>query len=232
MRNVFGGLAVAAAIVAATPAAAAVTLEFNPSWGSTENTGATATATFTFTDVGSNVQMDLVLANTTDGTDGLGATAATLVAFAFDLPTFTGLTYSSNGTTFTKLWTNPSLPPLGTFDRGISLNRNSFGGGNPGGGVTAGNSLGMVRFTVDTILDAAAFESAFAAGYLANGTFDAAVRFQQVNAGGGSDKVLGGLPPPPDPPPTIVPEPSTWALMIMGFMGAGMVLRRRRAVTA
>lgn len=31
---------------------------------------------------------------------------------------------------------------------------------------------------------------------------------------------------------TAVPEPTTWALMILGFGGAGAALRRRRAVTA
>ena len=31
---------------------------------------------------------------------------------------------------------------------------------------------------------------------------------------------------------TAVPEPATWALMILGFGGAGAMLRRRRAVTA
>lgn len=31
------------------------------------------------------------------------------------------------------------------------------------------------------------------------------------------------------PPPTGVPEPSAWALMIVGFGGAGALLRRRRA---
>jgi hypothetical protein len=52
---------------------------------------------------------------------------------------------------------------------------------------------------------------------------DAAARFQQVNAGGGSDKVKGG---------TAVPEPSTWALMLLGFGGAGALIRRRRYAAA
>lgn len=47
-------------------------------------------------------------------------------------------------------------------------------------------------------------------------------------SGGGSDGGTGG--PPPSPPPfSAVPEPSTWAMLLLGFglIGAGM--RRRRA---
>jgi hypothetical protein len=220
------------ALSASGAAQAAVTLEFGPSWGSTENTGASATALFTFTDVGGDVRMDLVLSNTTDGSEGLGATAATLVGIAFDLPSFDAVSYNNGGTTFTKFWNNPSLPPFGSFDIGISPPRPTFQGGSPGAGLTALQTLATVSFTIDTDLTAAAFEAAFGAGHLVGGGLDAAVRFQAVNAGGGSDKVLGGNPPPPPEPPTVVPEPGAWALMILGFGGAGLAIRRRRRIAA
>ncbi len=35
--------------------------------------------------------------------------------------------------------------------------------------------------------------------------------------------------PPPPPPPATVPEPSSWALMIIGFGAAGAALRGRRS---
>lgn len=37
---------------------------------------------------------------------------------------------------------------------------------------------------------------------------------------------------PPAPPTTAVPEPSVWALMILGFGAVGTCLRRRRALTS
>lgn len=38
--------------------------------------------------------------------------------------------------------------------------------------------------------------------------------------------------PPPPPSQTAVPEPETWALMLLGFGGLGAALRRRRAFAA
>ncbi len=203
----------------ASAANAAVTLNYLPSFGSTENTGASATANFVFSDVGANVRVDLTLSNITNGLLGLGATNATLVGIAFDAPTATFVSYTGAGG-FTKAWTNPSLPPYGNFDFGVSPERNSFVGGNPQSGLTAGGTPFTVSFVLDTSFDAAAFESAFLAGYT-DGTFNTAARFQQVNAGGGSDKVLGGI-------TSAVPEPATWAMMITGFGLAGAALRQRR----
>jgi hypothetical protein len=39
-------------------------------------------------------------------------------------------------------------------------------------------------------------------------------------------------PPPPPPPPPPVPEPATWAMMIIGFAAVGRAIRSRRATTA
>jgi hypothetical protein len=38
-----------------------------------------------------------------------------------------------------------------------------------------------------------------------------------------------GPPPPPPPPPPGVPEPATWAMMLVGFLSTGWSIRRRRA---
>lgn len=48
-----------------------------------------------------------------------------------------------------------------------------------------------------------------------------------------SDPNFVFVPPPPDPDPVgDVPEPATWAMMLLGFGGMGAVLRRRRLVLA
>jgi hypothetical protein len=54
--------------------------------------------------------------------------------------------------------------------------------------------------------------------------------------GGGPGGGGGGPPPPPPPPPpptptpfSAVPEPGTWAMMLLGFGMIGLTLRRRRA---
>lgn len=215
----------------ASAANAAVTLEFNPVWGSTEGTGAAANATFTFADLSGNVQVTVDIDNITD-TFGGAATQATLMGIAFDLPTFVGTsTYDANGSNFAHFKTNTSLPPFGTFDRSVGIN-NNFVGGNPGNGLLAGGTVTGISFIVDTTFNATDFEAAFLAGYKVGGDLNAAARFQVVNAGGGSDKVAGGVPPAPDPPVGIVPEPSTWAMMILGFGGAGAMLRRRRSAFA
>lgn len=47
--------------------------------------------------------------------------------------------------------------------------------------------------------------------------------------GGGGIPPGGGGPPPPPPPPALVPEPSTWATMLIGFALLGGVIRRRKS---
>jgi hypothetical protein len=221
MMSKFASSAAVAALLAAScfagPASAAVTLFFGPPNTSTENTGASVEALFDFVDAGGDVQLNLSISNITDGSLGLHATEATLVGLAFDLPTYVSLTYNSDGG-FTKLWNGATLQPYGGFDVGISPPRNSFNGGNPQNGLTAGGTLN-VSFLINTTSNAATFESQFLNGFN-SGDLRAAARFQQVNAGGGSDKVLGTV--------SAVPEPSTWALMITGFGLAGAALRRRR----
>ena len=46
--------------------------------------------------------------------------------------------------------------------------------------------------------------------------------------GGGGGAIGGGVPPSPPPVVSPVPEPSTWALMLMGFAVIGLSLRRKR----
>lgn len=217
------GLALASAALTAG-SADAFTLSIDPSAGSTENTGATTEVEFNFFDVGNQVRLDLNFANTTDGSAGLGATQATLVGFAFDLLAGVSTSESdySSGT-FTKYYSNVSVGGIsngaynvGAFDVGIrSAGPGNFTGGNPQGGVTAGASAAASFLLTDAQgRSASELEGLFYDGY-DSGALNAMGRFQQVNAGGGSDKVLAQT-----------PEPIT--LIGWGLGAAGVAAARKR----
>lgn len=219
------GLALASSTFTAAPAQA-FGLSINPQYGSTENTGATATLDFSFVDTVQGVLLNLGIKNTTNGTAGLGATQATLVGVAFDL--LDGVSapqsgYSAGSSAFTRYFSDPSIPGLNnnqSFDVGIrsaAPGPGTFVGGNPQQGLTAGQST-TVSFLLSGITGTAAqVESAFFQGFKAGGDLQAAARFQQVNAGGGSDKVLAG---------EAVPEPTTIGGLLLG---GGMLAKKWRS---
>lgn len=211
-------------------AAQAFTLSINPQFGSTENTGATATLDFDFVQQGNNVLLNLGIVNTTNGTAGLGATQATLVGVAVDLLAgpVTSFAYNAGSSAFTNTYNNLNIPgSFGSivFDYGIrSEGPGNFVGGNPQQGLTAGQSA-VVSFLLSgsSALNAAAVEQSFFSGY-SSGSLSAAGRFQQVDAGGGSDKVLGGNPTPDNPPSAAVPEPAS----MLGMLAAGAMFLNRK----
>lgn len=212
---------------------------YSPVYGSTENTGASARALFTFTDVTANghsgnsdVLLTIDITNTTNGSLGLGATAATLVALTFDFPTSSPYVYNG-GTVFPTIYTGSgaSLPPYGTLDVCIrSSGTGNCVGGNPTSGLTAGQST-TVTFRFDTSLTAAALGNLFLTDYLdetndGTGGYDSVARFQQVNAGGGSDKVIGR------DPPFEVPEPATIVVLLAALAAlAGLGYTQRARLT-
>jgi hypothetical protein len=229
-------------------AEADVIISIAPQYGSTENTGATARLDFSASQQGADTLLTLSVQNTTNGSVGLGATQATLVGVAFDLPgSVTVGNYDAGTSGLTQLWTGPDLPPYGTFEFGISPPRNTFAGGDPQDGLTAGQAA-EVQFLLQGA-QADAFEQALNDGF-ASGALRAVGRFQQVNPGG-SDKVLGG-PVPGDNnnpggnngnpggagpngsagDPVGVPEPSTFALLSLGGLGLAGWRRWKRRATA
>lgn len=219
--------------VALADSAQAFSLSINPNFGSTENTGSTATLDYNFEQQGDSVLLKLGIANTTNGSVGLGATQSTLVGVALDLLAggVTSFTYDSLSSAFTNTYTDPSIPGLASnysFDYGIrSAGPGNFTGGNPQQGLTVGQST-LVSFLLSgsSPLVASAVESAFLNGYT-SGDLKAAGRFQQVNAGGGSDKVLGGVNQPTQP----VPEPGSvmGLFTVLGALLLGKKTLRREA---
>lgn len=228
-----------ASSVMAPSSAQAFSVSFGPTSTSSNSpaTGASATVDFSFSQVDANsVLLNLNLLNTTGQIPpfGSGATQSTLVGFGFDLlNSITSFTYNSLSSPFTKLFGDQSLTsqtvegpatlqPFGTFDVGIrSSGPGNFNGGNPQTGLTAGQSADVSFVLSGTNLIANDVESAFQAGFQ-DGTLKIATRFQEVNAGEGSDKLLGGTVEPPES----VPEPST--LAGLAFVIGGMIVSRRR----
>ncbi|MDI9638738.1 PEP-CTERM sorting domain-containing protein [Oscillatoria amoena NRMC-F 0135] len=210
------GLGLASAVCATLPAQA-FTLTFDPGFGTSNNqgTGATAQVKFNFEQKGSDVLLNLDIFNTTkgssflDGTNTAGATASTFMGFAFDLISGVSVKSFTGNSFFGNYLTNVSLPPYEQYDVGVSKNNNFIGGG-PNGGLTAGKNT-TVSFVLSTALSALDVETNFWKGF-ADGSLDSAARFQAVNAGAGSDKLLGGLlakdlPPAPQPPVVQPPAP-------------------------
>lgn len=212
--------AIAASSAIMPNSAQAFTLAIDPQFGSTENTGSTAKLNFDFVQSDSNVLLNLGMTNNTNGTVGLGANQSSLVGVAFDIVSGLNVSLqSSNGSNFTKLWKNVSLPPYGTYDVGISTPRKSFAGGNANLGLKAGESATVSFLFSGTNLNAKILESAFLSGFK-DGSLSVAGRFQQVDVGAGSDKVSGGIVQPP--PPKKVPEPSALlGILAVGGMGLG-----------
>jgi len=207
------GVAITSSVLAPSSAQA-----FSISFGSTSTssnslaTGASANVDFNFSQAGNNVLLNLNLLNTTGQIPSFGAkaTQSTLMGITFDL--VEGLNVVANSyvgsSFFSNLLSSVSFTPFsksgGSFDVGIAHNGN-FEGGNTHGGLTQGLSSSVSFLLSGTNLVANNLENAFLSGFQ-DGTLRIASRFQAVNAGAGSDKLLGGiLKPTVVVPPAVVP---------------------------
>ena len=215
--------------------AASFTLNFGASSESSnaQATGASATVQFTAVDEGGDVRLTMVLSNTTGATTfGAGATESVFTGFAFDVIDGVSILSSSLATSFDTLLTNVSFTPfsnrseIGAFDFGLADN-NSFEGGNANMALGAGGTE-TVSFLLDTDLDALTLLTTYLAAFI-SGDADAAVRFQQANAGEGSDKLLlsnvtgGGI-----TIDDLNPVPVPGAIVLFGTALAGAAAARRR----
>jgi hypothetical protein len=220
LRKTFTAAALFAAI-AATPAMAA-TIPFNPDGSATISSGTaigdnftvnfngseggvipgvTSTLTLTFEGIsGNNYLFDYLLTNTSSSP----ATSSSVTAFGFDIDPNTLLASSNVSGAF-------AVVSSGQVSQGYNLemcfkngqNNNCAGGTN---GITMGNSgSGQISLGFSSLPDSVTLSN-----YL--------VRYQQVN---GSGSAVGT-------PVGAVPEPSTWAMMLLGFGAIGASMRGKR----
>ena len=224
----------ASTVLAATSPANAFTYKFGTDSDSSNSTatGAAATVKFDFQDLGNDqVQIDLQIKNTTGEENfGSGATTSKLTGVAFDMFDGVSLVSSNLGNELDTLLTNVSFTPfsntVGNFDFALADN-NNFAGGNANGALAQGlaNNVSLVYSGLNgESVDA--FRNRFEAAVKSE-DLNIAVRFQQVNAGAGSDKLLGGKivggNPAPEPPSETVSVPEPSSLFGLGLL-AGSVL--------
>jgi hypothetical protein len=148
--------------------------------------------------------------------DGLNFTdTGAHYAFSFSLDGSPDLTFSGpSGFTLVHDTADVANSPFGKFDYGVACSVCQ-----PNNGGYAGPLVFTVSATGLTVGDVAA----------ATNTFDdQTVVFAADAIGNGvTGTVGGGTPGTPG-----VPEPATWAMMILGFGGVGALMRRRRMETA
>lgn len=233
--------ALAIALSASLPAQA-FTFSFSSSSQSSnpQATGASALLTFDFSEVVGNsnaIKVDLKIENTTgDSIFGAGATTSKLTGIALDL--LPGLTVNPTSfvgdqyldTFLTKVNFTPFSNSAGNFSIGIADNNNFEGGQATDAlpqGATSQISFVVAGFTPGKT--AAELEAEFLTAYSdTTDGVDIAARFQQVNAGAGSDKLLGGT--PGDDDEVTVPEPAT--VLGLSLIGGVFATRRRKLCQA
>jgi hypothetical protein len=191
-------------------------LFIDPSFGSTDNTGSTATLTFEFSEHGTDDLLKLIIMNTTSPKIGskLTAVGLELPDWLIDPPS---LVLGIGEAYFDTLTFNESVSPAwldapGGYDLVISSEGN-FLGGNPNRAPTAGARESIMLSLGDTGLTPDQLEIRFFDFFTDFAGRSVIGRFQSVGPDGElSDKVGGG-----------VPEPATIILLALG----GLALLRR-----
>lgn len=225
VTHYFAPVALAAAALIASPASAALVVNANGSVTVSGTSGGTASVNFGGNSDGANVPgltstLSLTFVEAVSGTYRFNytltntstapTTSSRVGAFGFNTdPNITSASIIS-GSVFDEIRYNANMPNGMANVEVCFTTHNCTGSG--GEGVTIGQS------TFGT------FDLKFGSTNLSTLTLDnLAVRYQSINAPGiqGGSGTGGMI--------TAVPEPGTWALMLIGFGAIGSAMRRRRS---
>lgn len=232
----FGFRVLLAAIpIAIGGSAGAVSLQFGASSFSsnTPETGASALVTLTLSDVlaGSTAKLTVNVENTTgSGTPfGSGAQTGTLTAFGFNLLAGMSLSNFAGGLALDTELTTATLTPFNALDVWAS-DDNNLQGGNANSALAKGDNdtvMWDLDYSNSGFANASALDAAWQSYFDASpaGTKDdarAIVRFMQVDAGAGSDKLKYVLPP--------VPLNASLPFLAASLGLGGLMFRKRRRV--
>ncbi|MCH7813980.1 MAG: hypothetical protein IID40_08160 [Planctomycetes bacterium] len=198
--------------------ASTVVLLVDPSFGSTEQTGATAAITLEFFEDGAGDFLSVAITNTTPASIG-----SKLTAVGFELPDTLSLALGfapgGPGSFFDTLTFDVPVSPdwldaPGGYDLMLTSDGN-FQGGSHQGAPVAGETETVVLSLGDTGQSPAALASVFFDYYSGLTENHVIARFQAVGPDGRDSDMVGGH---------VVPEASVWLLISTGLL---TLLRRR-----
>ena len=229
MRKIILAGMVAAATLMSAPAAAGVVMNADGSYSTSGASGgswtvnldgyggtspaviAGLTSSITFTFLSGGGTNNYTFGYTVNNTSGSPITGSRVSGFGFDVDPNAAILTSSASGFFDRVDSGTYPVGYGNVEFCVADGGGSCAGGG-GTGVTQGNS-GSGSFTINF----AANQSTISLGNFVD-------RYQSI-AGANTQSAIGRPTTVTDP----VPEPATWAMMLIGFGAVGFGMRRRQA---